>query len=873
MILPLMCTLLFGAQNTLYFDFTMRPFQQGSYQLSDNVVVEDGAARLAAAPDWHLPGWAARLEFYVENATPVQLEEYPVHVDLSRLPAELFDVAAIDGADLRLVDADGVEITEVWVENFDFIARTGDLWLQLPTLPPGQTRIYLYFGNPAATQAGSWQAVFRWSSLRYGAWWPFPGTSQVSVVSLEPARVQVGAAPAVDVTAQPLTFAADPGVVASNGPYGLAGDLNASDIAVPFSMAGSAFTFAAQRGLDVLEVFSPFGVSQVRLLQGEAVLAEATVGQLTSQSLAVDVPTGTYRLLSDNPVVAFHWTADGYDGHPLVPASTELWGAALGTVYVTALEDDTRLTVHQSDLVTTTHTLQRDTVLTLSYGATAGSGPALHLVADKPVGALSQADGSGGESVAFLPGRLLGRDFVLPRAATYVALAATAPATVCATATAEGTPLSQVTSEATPPPFPNKLLLGALAAGTRLTCTAPVAAFVEDAALGDERHLTTVKDHRPFVHPEPAMEAVGSLAVPRFDPGPGQVVTPELVIPHRITRWEAVGFLAPTARPAETALLFEVSTDAGASWQVYDGLAWTVSAGVGMEPGYLAAGFPQLPAERSLMLRATLSGDGADTPVLGPVAVTYRYDEGAAALRFGPIVGPQLQGVPFPVTVEAVDADGALLAGYDDPVLLSAGSARLQPTRHEGFADGRAVFYVVVLDAGEGITLFASDGQASAESGPFDVLPVDAARLEKVAGDGQWGYEGEPLEIPLVVRLLDAQGRPLAAQAVTFTADAGTFEGDDDGVTTVETGYSGYAAVTFVPGRGPNVVTATHGGLEPAVFSVRGDERDPTLFDAAGSTACASRPGLFGARGRTVTPLPLLAGLLFLRLWRRRRLR
>ncbi|MBU1411675.1 Ig-like domain-containing protein [Myxococcota bacterium] len=863
MIAAMLFSLLFGAQNILYFDFTERPFQAGDYVVTGNVVVEGTSARLADVTDWHLPGWSARIEFYVQNAAQVQLEEYPVRVDLSMLPAEVFDIAAIDGADLRLVAADGSEITAMWLENYDFIARSGDLWLQLPTLPTGQTRIYLYLGNDAASSVGSWQEVFRYSSLKYGAWWPFPGTSQVSIAAFEPVRVQIGAGVPVDAVSQPQIVSADPGIVAANGPYSLAGDLNASDIAVPFSMVGTAFSFPAQRGLDVIEVFSPFGVAQVQLLQGETVLASATVNHLQSQSLSMDIPTGSYRLLSDSPVVAFHWTSDGYDGHPLVPATAELWGAALGTVYVTALEDNTSLTVYQSDIAVTTHTLSRDAVLTLSYGASAGSGPALHLVADHPIGALSQGDGSGGESVAFLPGSLLAREFVLPRAVSYLAVAATEPSTLCATSTADGTPLTEVISEATPRPYPNKFLYGALAAGTRLTCSAPVAVFQEDAALGDERHLLSVKDHRPFVFPEPDLEVVMSAALPHFDPGPGIVTTPELVVPHQITRWESIEFLAPTERPTGTSLRFQVSTDAGARWRIFDGLSWrdANTSDEAMAPGYLVAGFSQLEVTRSLQLRAFLVGDGADTPVLGPIAVGYRYDEGAAQLRFDPIPSPQTQGVPFPVTVSALDADGRLLEGYTSPLLLSAGETRMLPTRHEGFVGGQAVFYVVIQDAATEVTILASDGQSTAISDPFEVVSVAAAELVKIAGDGQWGYDDEPLPTPLVVRLVDAQGTPLAAYPVTFTADGGTFEGSDDATMTVETGFTGYAAVTFTPGRGPNAVTATHGELSPVVFSLRGDERHPTLYDAAGSTACSSRPGRAGG---TLPALLFLAALVLL---------
>ncbi len=234
-------------------------------------------------------------------------------------------------------------------------------------------------------------------------------------------------------------------------------------------------------------------------------------------------------------------------------------------------------------------------------------------------------------------------------------------------------------------------------------------------------------------------------------------------------------------------------------------------------------------------------------------------------LRFSPVSSPQTQGVPFAVTLEALDADGALLAGYNEPILLSAGTQRMQPTRHEGFVNGQAVFYVVILDAGTEVTMLASDGQATAVTDPFVVVPVAAARLDMIAGDGQWGLEGEPLAYPLVVRLVDAQGTPLAGYPVTFSADSGSF-GGDVATTTVETGFTGYAAVSFAPGLGKNVVTVTHGELAPVVFNVRGDERNPTYDDAAGSTACTSAPG----RTRGTGPFPLLLAVFALFLHRRR---
>ncbi len=859
---------LLGSQRTLYFDFVPHSWMNGEYTASGNIEILGDHARLAASGNWHLPGWSHRLEFVVRNTSAVQLEEYPVRIDLALLPAELFDIAAIDGADLRLVSASGNLIQAVWLEHFDFIARTGSIWLQLPTLPVGETRIQLYMGSDSAEPVGSWQDVFTYSQLRYGSWWPFPGTAQLSVAGFENARVQVGTADAVDVSGTPVTVQVEAGIIAANGPYSAGANLNASDIPVPFSMAADTFTFPAMRGTDIFEVFSPFGAATVLLMQGDNILAEVTVPHMQAATLNTDVPNGSYRLLADRPVVAYHHTTEEQDGHPLVPASRELWGAALGTVYVSALEDDTTLTVYRSDIVTTTHTLMRDTVLTLSYSATLGSGPALHLVADKPIGALSQADSTGGESVAFLPTELLSTQFILPRSSLYLAIATTAPSTVCAATDPDGNPLQTLTSEATPPPFPNKLLFGAQPAGTRITCTDPVVMYTEDAALGDERHLLSVKDHRPFVYPEPAMEVTGDLAEPRFHPGPGILETPELVVPHRITRWDDLDFLAPTSRPEGTALRFAVSTDDGNTWQVFDGVQWrNLAPGQPfMDPGYLLAGFSRLPATRSLKFRVELEGNGGATPVLGPMAVTYRHDPGAAGLHFFPVQGPQIQGVPFPVTVQAQDEAGRVLAGYDEPLLLSAGDVRMLPVRSPELQGGQATFYVVILDATDEAVIYATDGRASGATNDFAVLPQAAAELQKVTGDGQWGWENEPLPVPLVVRLIGEDDLPLAGHPVVFETETGAFDGTESHRIQLDTNFDGYAGVWFVPSLGHNTVTATHGDLAPVVFHARGDVKDQPRYSARGSTACTQNPGRLPAS--PVFPLGFLwflTGLWWLR--------
>ena len=147
-----------------------------------------------------------------------------------------------------------------------------------------------------------------------------------------------------------------------------------------------------------------------------------------------------------------------------------------------------------------------------------------------------------------------------------------------------------------------------------------------------------------------------------------------------------------------------------------------------------------------------------------------------------------------------------------------------------------------MLDTGENVQIMATDGQASGMTDPFDIIPSTAAALEKIAGDGQWGYVGEKLPIPLVVRLLGEDGSPLSAMPVTFAASNGAFDGFGASTAVVETDFHGYAAVGFIPDLGVSTITASHGDLPPVEFMVRGDDPNYVPKNAQGST-CRFVPG------------------------------
>jgi|GEM_PF-1191026 len=107
------------------------------------------------------------------------------------------------------------------------------------------------------------------------------------------------------------------------------------------------------------------------------------------------------------------------------------------------------------------------------------------------------------------------------------------------------------------------------------------------------------------------------------------------------------------------------------------------------------------------------------------------------------------------------------------------------------------------------------------------------ARIEIVSGNGQLAPAGAPLPLPLVVRLTDAGGQPVANRAVIFkvTGNDGVLNGGRRRVSVI-TGADGQASVQLTAGTragmGTQVVEAEAAGVEaPAVFLA---DAQPALF-------------------------------------------
>jgi len=273
----------------------------------------------------------------------------------------------------------------------------------------------------------------------------------------------------------------------------------------------------------------------------------------------------------------------------------------------------------------------------------------------------------------------------------------------------------------------------------------------------------------------------------------------------------------------------------------------TVDAGI-TNRTFLAQNLPLVPGPNVITVTATDSAGNVGTPVT--VTVTQQAIAGQRIVVAGGNnqSGTAGQTLGSPVSVQAVDANGAPLAGRFVTFRVVRNNGSLTPPVGPGTspsgapvgedsvtvqtdADGMAtVDWTLGTRAGVGNNRlemsaigFAAPALicASGASG-------DCAMLASTAGEAQVGPIGEPLTRPFEVVAMDAGGNRCADVPVTFTVDIGDGNFDGQSSVTVQTNTDGMAATTLTLGPGAGInnnrVTASFPGLTelPAVFRASG---------------------------------------------------
>jgi parallel beta-helix repeat protein len=294
-------------------------------------------------------------------------------------------------------------------------------------------------------------------------------------------------------------------VVTGTGPFEMGSGRNATDMPAHASLAGVQFAMPHERHSHWYHMVSP---------QADA-MAQITVDgvehQVTlPQGVVVDFDAGETNgnvsavINSDRPILVSHrgepGSGSGYsDASPVAPTATELWGIRSKTGLIAAVEDDTTVTLYGSDGSTRTMTLNAGQKGRINVGQTGeaakqGGGSAIHLVADKPIGAVQVADGDGADQTAFFPTSLLSTRFGVPKDAQYIAIVCPQADTSITLYDGDGAPISRTCSADGNHPgkaYFGSVENGAVGAhrGAYLESDKPIYMIYEVSASQDEHNL------------------------------------------------------------------------------------------------------------------------------------------------------------------------------------------------------------------------------------------------------------------------------------------------------------------------------------------------------------------------------------------------
>jgi len=843
-----------SAQETV-FDFSAPGSdQEGDYATEGDVVLDGGTAvlGLVADPEWWDPGLAYRKTLTLTAAASMTQPRLTIPLDAAG--ADLFDLALADGSDLVLVDALGWLVDPVWVAYFDRIRREGDLRVVAESLASGDSGWQVYFGGASLpddrlgvfTHATAQELVFAGDGLT-------AASSDLVVVSFVDSNTVT--APGLSTTLDAGEWVAVPaGTLSAAHPVTATGPIFAvfeagGDAAPTRRLASTLFVHPCPRHAERFTFVSPEADATVTITGSAGVLDTVAVAAGTVEYRDIDVPNmESVTFASDVPVIVTRSSTDGvdwYDYMAIPPPATDVTGPLGGTGVVAALEDGTTGEIHYSDGTTETFSLDALEVHTMLVAGSHGDGPAARIVADRPVAALTYADGDGGDLVTWLPTRWLGTEFRIPFDAQYVFVSAPEPSTSCRLEHGGGTEV--LVSDSLAPPWAKRLFWGDVAAGAHivapahLTCTKPVHAYAERTLDDDEVNLWPL---RFFRDREPDVTFSWGPTQTRFGDGSGSVTTPTFVPSSGVVAWRGFEERGLTGEPAGTAIRWLASTDGGGTWLAWDGEGWSPASGAGdaMTGLEVSESIALLPAgDGGIALEAFLeTADGVETPVLDEVAVLYEPPGPVDRFVFGYVPPTVISGSPFELTITALDATGHVASSFTDSAILTTEPAvvTVSPWETPEFTAGELATSVTLSGVGT-VTLVALSGEVRGEAGPIQVVAGSgpAARLEIVGGEEQFGPAGLALPELLRVRVLDEEGLPVPDESVGFTVTAG---GGSVTPTTAITGGDGVGSVlwTLGPDPGTNRVQADAGDIEgsPAGFVARGDPEDWTPGDGDGDS-------------------------------------
>ena len=252
----------------------------------------------------------------------------------------------------------------------------------------------------------------------------------------------------------------------------------------------------------------------------------------------------------------------------------------------------------------------------------------------------------------------------------------------------------------------------------------------------------------------------------------------------------------------------------------------------------------------ALLLALTHCGGGLTLP------------DDAAAAGIAKITGDNqkgLPGTPLPdsIAVKVTDRQGSPLSGLKVAFILDgdAPGAQVTPAQARTGADGmaRARWVLGAASGPQAVVARVLGNEALQVRFEASIAAGDPVRLELVSGDGQRGSVGTALGDPLVVRISDQFGNPVANVSVKWDGGDGSVDPASS-----QTGDDGQASTSWTLGPAA--------GSHNASASSKGLDGSPVKFTATAVAGSANRLVQVSGNNQSARPGAELAQPLVVRL-------
>ena len=175
------------------------------------------------------------------------------------------------------------------------------------------------------------------------------------------------------------------------------------------------------------------------------------------------------------------------------------------------------------------------------------------------------------------------------------------------------------------------------------------------------------------------------------------------------------------------------------------------------------------------------------------------------------------------IRAELHDGNGAVVSSFGGTVTIGLASspseAPLRGTTSVTAVNGVASFPDLVLtQAGAYALVLKASGAPDMNTNAFNIVAAAGAGLSVASGGSQSGSFGAMLAAPVVLKVVDAYGNPVAGTAVTFAVASG---GGSVGTPSATTNASGLASTTWTLGSsGAQSITGSSAGLTGSPITI-----------------------------------------------------